>query len=202
MFELFRKKKCDFFKLLSEQAELTLCGIEALICFFKNKDEANASKLVDFENRADESRRILIDELNKTFATPMDREDIFSLSRAIDDIIDYGKSTVDEMKIFEVTPNDYLIKMGDVLAKGTREIFQSVSRLEKNPNISNEHAVRAKNFENQMEYIYREALVDLFKGDDVISILKMREIYRHLSNAADRCDEAANIISDIVVKMT
>ena len=202
MFELFRREKCDFFKLLGEQAELTLAGIEALISFFRDRGEENAGKLLNFENKADEARRILIDELNKTFATPMDREDIFALSRVIDDIIDYGKSTVDELKIFGMSPNDYLIKMGDILAKGTREINQGVSRLQKNPNISNEHAVRAKNYENQMESVYREALVDLFKGNDVIYMLKMREVYRHMSNAADRCDEAANIISDIVVKMT
>ena len=202
MFGLFRKEKSDFFKLLGEQAELTLAGIEALISFFKNKDEDSVRKLLEFENKADEARRILIDELNKTFATPMDREDIFALSRAIDDIIDYGKSTVDEMKLFGMSPDDYLIKMGDILEKGTREINQGVSRLERNPSISNEHALRAKNYENQIEYVYREALVNLFKGNDVIYMLKMREIYRHMSNAADRCDEAANIISDIVVKMT
>jgi uncharacterized protein Yka (UPF0111/DUF47 family) len=72
--------------------------------------------------------------------------------------------------------------------------------------VASTHAVRAKALENQVETVYREALVDLFEGiedvRDVVRVLKMREVYRHLSNAADRGDEAANIIGDIVVKMT
>lgn len=198
----FRKSKSDFFQILINQAGLTLQGIQALQEYLKEPSEINAKNVRDLEKHSDEVRRILIDELNKTFATPIDKEDIFALSLDIDDIIDYGKSTVDEMEVFEIKPDSHLLKMAEILTRGTKEICDAILRLEKNPNIANEHAVRAKNFENQMEYIYRDALVDLFKEKDVIYILKMREIYRHLSNAADRCDEAANIIGNIVVKMT
>jgi hypothetical protein len=202
MINFFKKSKNDFFQILVNQANLTLEGIRSLEEYLKNPIEENVEKVRDLEKHSDEVRRILIDELNKTFATPIDREDIFALSGDIDDIIDYGKSTVDEMQIFEVKPDEHLLKMADILVKGTREVCDAVLRLEKNPNIASEHAVRAKKFENQMEHIYRDALVDLFKGKDVIYMLKMREIYRHLSNAADRCDEAANVIGNIVVKMT
>jgi len=79
-------------------------------------------------------------------------------------------------------------------------------RIKEHPGVATEHAQRAKTLENRVETVYREALADLFNGPAgpkrVINILKMREVYRHLSNAADRGDEAANIISDIVVKMT
>jgi len=198
----FRKNKCNFFQILINQASLTLQGIQALQEYLKKPTEVNAKSVRDLEKQSDEVRRILIDELNKTFATPIDREDIFALSLDIDDILDYGKTTVDEMEIFKIKPNSYLQKMAEILTNGTKEVSDAVLRLEKNPNIASEHAVRAKNFENQMEYIYRDALVDLFKGKDVIHILKMREIYRHFSNAADRCDEAANVIGNIVMKMT
>ena len=70
------------------------------------------------------------------------------------------------------------------------------------PNIANDHAVRAKKLENDMEQAYHRALADLFKGTDPIYMLKMREVYRHLSNCADRGDEAANIILSIVMKST
>ncbi|MEK6645306.1 MAG: DUF47 family protein [Candidatus Firestonebacteria bacterium] len=201
MFKLFRKDTVDFFELLSKQSALTTQGIEELQVYFKNPTDASANKIKDIEGHADEARRILIDELNKTFATPMDREDIFGLSRVIDDIVDYGKTTVDEMVVLQVNPTEHLVAMSEILLSGTKEVNNSVLRLKNNPNISMEHAVRAKNFENQMEHIYRQAILELFKGKDIIYMLKMREIYRHLSNAADRCDEAANIISDIVVKM-
>lgn len=65
-----------------------------------------------------------------------------------------------------------------------------------------EHLIRTKKLENRTEHLYREALVDLFKTTDTISIMKLREIYRHLSHAADRGDEAADIIGDILVKNT
>ena len=72
--------------------------------------------------------------------------------------------------------------------------------------MANDHAVRAKALENQIEGIYREAIAALFQGprdiEQVMDMLKLREIYRHMSNAADRGDEAANIITDIVVKIT
>jgi uncharacterized protein Yka (UPF0111/DUF47 family) len=81
-----------------------------------------------------------------------------------------------------------------------------VGRLENHPNVAGDHAQRAKALENRVEDIYRDALADLFKGandlEHVVLILKLREIYRHLSNAADRGDEAANVIADIVVKIT
>ena len=82
----------------------------------------------------------------------------------------------------------------------------AMSRLEDNKAVAAEHAQRAKALENRVESVYREALADLFSEaediDDVVNMLKNREVYRHLSNAADRGDEAANVIADIVVKVT
>ena len=158
------------------------------------------------EEDADEVRRILISELNRTFVTPMDREDISALSRAIDDIMDYAWSTVQEMELLHVTPTPYLQRMVSLLHEAAREVHLAMLRLKEHPEVASEHAQRAKALENRVEHVYREALADLFDGPAgpkrVIVILKMREVYRHLSNAADRGDAAANIISDIVVKMT
>ena len=200
MLGIFKKDKNYFYEIMNNQAQMMYDGIKAFEEYLKYPSEINAKKVNDLEKHSDEARRIVIDELNKTFATPIDREDIFALSLDIDDIIDYGKSTVDELVMFELVPNDHLLKMADMLVKSAKEIKDAVMRLEKNPNIANDHAVRAKNYENEMEDLYKIALVELFKEKDIIYILKMREIYRHLSNAADRCDEAANIIGNIVVK--
>jgi len=168
----------------------------------KAPSELLVKKVFDLEREADNIRRTLIDELNKTFATPIDREDLFDLSRGIDDIIDYAKSTVDEMQLLEIKTSEYLTKMVGLLVKATLEIKDAVGRLKENPNISSEHALRAKKLENEIELVYRDAIKDLFKGTDVINMLKTREVYRHLSNAGDRVDQVANIISSIVVKMS
>lgn len=158
------------------------------------------------EKDADEVRRILISELNRTFVTPMDREDISALSRAIDDIIDYAWTTAQEMELLHVSSTPHLAHMVSLLHEAACEVHLAMMRLKDHPEVASEHAQRAKALENRAEHVYREALADLFEGPAgpkrIITILKMREVYRHLSNAADRVDAAANIISDIVVKMT
>ncbi len=203
---LFRQKSDKFLELLKQQAEYTVKGVEALAEYLETPTPACNDKLTRLEKEADEVRRILIDELNRTFVTPIDREDIHALSRAVDDIIDYAYSTVGEMSILDVEPNDYMRRIASLLVNATREISLGVERLADHPGVAEDHAVRAKAFENRVEWVYREALAALFHMpqdvEHVVEMLKLREIYRHLSNAADRGDEAANILSDIVVKMT
>ncbi len=204
--KLFKRKPKPnrFVELLTKQAEHTVEGMETLKQYMKEPDVSLAERLSNIESEADEVRRILIDELNRTFVTPFDREDIFMLSLTIDDILDYAESTVDEMVKLKVTPNPYLERMISLLTDAAMEIYRGVLRLEDHPNVANDHAVRAKALENRVEGVYREALADLFKDpkdlNDVMEILKLREIYRHLSNAADQGDKAANAIGDVVVK--
>jgi uncharacterized protein len=199
-----RKKQNRFLALIIQQAEFAVLGMDALKQYARNPDLTLAERVTQLEAEADEVRRILIDELNHTFVTPFDREDIFALSLTIDDILDYAESTVDEMAMLNVKPNPYLERMVSLLSDAAIEIYRGVQRLEDHPNVANDHAVRAKALENRVESVYREALADLFKDpvglDDIMDMLKLREIYRHLSNAADRGDQAANVIGDIVVK--
>ena len=204
--DLFKPREDKFMRLLVEQAAKTVEGMELLEEFMESTDREVAKRLVQVEKEADEVRRILIDELNRSFITPIDREDIFALSLTIDDIIDYGNSTVDEMVMLEVESNSYLRRMVSLVREAAYEIYMGVLRLQDHPNVANDHAVRAKALENRVEHVYREALAELFHGptdvDHIMDMLKLREIYRHLSNAADRGDQAANVIGDIVVKMT
>ena len=199
-----KQKQNRFILLLLQQAELTLEGFNILQEYMNQPDEKLAQRIREVEKEADEVRRILIDELNRTFVTPFDREDIFALSLTIDDMLDYAYTTVDEMEIFQAEPNDYLRRMVSLLHDAAMEIYRGVQRLGEHPGVANEHAVRAKALENRVEKVYREALSHLFTTpqtlDDIVVMLKLREIYRHLSNAADRGDEAANVIGDIVVK--
>lgn len=201
-----KKQPSRFLELLAQQADFTVKGMETLVEYMHQPNEALAKKLSEVEKEADEARRILIDELNRTFVTPFDREDIFALSLTIDDMLDYANSTLDEMLILKVKTNPYLERIVSLLAEAAIEIHRAVLRLEDHPNVANDHAVRAKALENRVEHVYREALADLFSSpkdlDGVMKILKLREIYRHLSNAADRGDAAANVIGDIVVKWT
>ncbi len=206
LLNLFRSHESDFLKALGAQALKTREGLEALEAYMKNGDEEQAKRLRSLEKEADELRRILIDDLNRTFITPIDREDLFALSRTIDDVLDYGYTTLDEMVTLGVKPNQHLQGLASIMREAADELYLAVIQLKDHPQVALDHAVRAKRLENRAESVYRTAVADLFKEpktvEDIVEILKMREIYRHLSNAADRGDEAANIIGDVVVKMT
>jgi len=172
-----------------------------LLCdFVRAPSKALGFQVEQTEKEADELRRQLIDAINRTLVTPFDREDIFALSRSLDDMIDYANSTVEEMVLFEAPTNQHLVRMSEALYEGAKHITAAVSTLRHMPDGMQEYIIRAKKCENRMEHLYREALAELFKTPDVVTIIKMREIYRHLSNAADRGDEAADILSDILVK--
>src|SRR4030042_4481902 len=104
------------------------------------------------------------------------------------------------MKYSEVDSEEHLREMVGTLRKSACEISDAVKILETYPSIAMEHSIQAKFYENAMEKAYHSALAALFKKTDTVYMLKMREIYRHLSNAADRSDEAAHIICRVVMK--
>jgi len=99
-----------------------------------------------------------------------------------------------------------MVRICSLLRDATFELMQGVERLQDHPGVASEHAQRAKALENKVEDVYREALADMFTDTDdtrsLVRMMKLREVYRHLSNAADRGDEAANVLADIVVKTT
>ena len=204
MLKIFKKRRNIFLQRIQEQTNLTLEGVDLLLAYMNNPDTKIADQLTAKEKEADEARRLLIDELNRTFITPFDREDIFALSRAIDDILDYAYSTMTEIVIFKVKPTEYMVQICTLLKESTFEMLIAVECLQDHPGVTAEHANRAKKVENKIENVYREALANMFKDTEdlkgVVKAMKMREVYRHLSNAADRSDEAANVLADIVVK--
>ena len=206
MFGFFKKREEIFHNLIEQQAKTTFEGLQLLEKYLANPNPDLAGQLTLKEKEADEVRRILIDELNRTFVTPFDREDIFALSRSIDDVLDYAHTTVYEMDVLDVEPTAFMQRIASLLKDATYEIFLAMQRLRKHPSVAIDHAQRAKALENRVEAVYREAIADLFNSADdvehIVEMLKKREVYRHLSNAADRGDEAANVISDIVVKKT
>lgn len=206
MFRIFKRREDKFQKLIEQQAALAYEGMKLLVKFLEEPSKEIAEELSLKEKEADEVRRILIDELNRSYITPFDREDIFTLSRTIDDVVDYADTTVTEMSVLNVKPTPFMQRIASLLKDAAYEINNAVIRLPRHPNVAIDHAQRAKALENRVENVYREAIADLFSGPEdvhhIVEMLKMREVYRHLSNAADRGDQAANVISDIVVKKT
>jgi predicted phosphate transport protein (TIGR00153 family) len=192
-----------FISLLCDQADLARQSLELLRTFDHNGAEARSAidAIKDVERQGDEGRRVLIAELFRTYSTPFDREDLFALSRAIDDIIDAADEAARELYTFRVEPLDYLDEMTAILIDGAQHIRLAVAELLEHPLAAAEHALRAKRSENRMDDYYHEAVDKLFDSrKEIGQLLKAREVYRHLKNSADRIDQAADDISMIVIK--
>lgn len=201
---LFQRKPDAFMKQLSEQAYLAQLGIRAFMDYMDHPNRKNYARVYYIEKRADEVRRNLIEGINRTFVTPIDREDLFALSRAIDDVLDHAYSTIKEMTILHVKPNDHLYAMAALLYEASQEIQQAMLCLETQPGKANVASIRVRKIESQMETLYSEALAHLFAEpenlDSVVRMMKLREIYRNMFHAVGSAEEAANIIGDIVIK--
>lgn len=199
-----RPRQSNFIELLIQQGEYAIASVEALQAYFKKQSEKKSTKARQIEKEADEVRRILVHELLDTFVTPIDREDLFALSRALDNFVDYVYTTVEELEIFEMSASDDVLEFSDLLLNMATELHLAMHRLLDHPGVATEHARRVKSLENEVEDAYRRKLAALFSGPEdlhhVIEMLKTREVLRHLSNAADQGDMAADIIMDIVVK--
>lgn len=194
-----------FLALLDEQASLAVTSLELLQEFEQRNGtpEAAARAIKDIERRGDEVRRILIDELFRTYSTPFDREDLFVLSRSIDDILDAADEAARELATFQIAPLEGLHQMTEVLMDGAQHIRLGVSELLDHPLIAADHARQAKRSENRIDAHYHAAVDSLFDSKrDVAALFKEREVYRHLKNSADRIDRAADDISMIVIKCT
>jgi uncharacterized protein len=203
---LFGSRKSKLQQLLIDQSAKTLEAVEELQRYLEHGDAESAQRVRSLEKEADDLRRIVIYELNRTFITPLDPEDIYSLSRAIDEIADYADTTAQEMELFGIRGDDYLRQMVTLVLQGAHEIHLAIVRLLDHPGVAGEHASRARSLENRVEEAYRHAVADrLGKARDVpqvVEALKYREVYRHVSNAADRYVEAADLVNNIVVKMS
>lgn len=202
------QKKEKFISLLIEQSEITAEGLRLLEEWVKApKVESEAVEQMRVkELEADEVRRILIDELHNTFITPLDREDIFTLSLYIDDVLDYAFTTAEGMRLLDVDADEHLTEMVKYIREATEELELAIKRLSTNPRVAGDHARRAKKLENEVDHFYRVAISDLFKKakdfKPLMIMLRRREVYRHASNMADQADKAADVIGMVVMKLT
>lgn len=194
----------SFQQLLARQLDETLNMIEAVLSYIESQDSHKQAQIAksagDLEHRADGVRAELMERLSQTFVTPFDREDLNELSRAIDDIADYAENTIKEISLYQVTPDQFIHDMVWTLREAVESLAEAVAALSQDGQASNRAALTAKSLENKMEGLYRKAIAHFSSDTEVHYMIKMREVYRHLSNAADRVDLAANVINSIVVK--
>lgn len=200
---LFRPAQADrFYTLLHDHAAL-LCEASAkLLQYIETGDDRLSEEVHEIENRGDTLLRDMIDALQDTFVTPIDRGDLYTLSEAIDDMLDYLNNAARELKLFGITGTAEMGAMGKILSDSSSRILDAITSLPRDTQRAIEGARAAIQSEHRVEDIYRRTITVLFDNPDLPTALKRREIYRHLSNSADRAEAIGRLIFKIVVKVT
>ncbi len=191
----------DFYALMNEQAAGVVAACEDLVEFMEFPSPEIARRLLDQEHKSDDIKVRNLQLLSDAFSTPIDREDLYRAIMSLDEVVNYCKTTIKEMDVLGVTPGKHELDMAMRLKEGVQAIRDGFGRLPKLLSEATEQCRVARKAERAVERCYRQALSELFQGTDYINMFKRREVYRHLSNTADRMATCAGILNDIAVKM-
>jgi uncharacterized protein Yka (UPF0111/DUF47 family) len=211
----------DFYGLMNEQCDVLVEAMEAFIEYMEKGTKEQAKKIRMIEKHGDELKARNVDILNRAFATPMDREDIYRAIITLDMGLNYAKTTTRELEVLKLPPDGFMLEMAVEYKNAATALQQGFQKLTTNPVQAEEDARAARKAERNIEKIYRRALADLFNVEElvgkldagesgskveailaVVDMFKRREIYRHLSNGADRLARAADRLHDIIVKIS
>ena len=208
-------RTADFRVLLGEQAEVVVEALTALADYAASGDPELAERVATLEKAGDRLRERNLSLLRRAFATSFDRDLTAVAIRRIDDVANYAKTTVREMGLLSMEPDDTVRDIAALLRDGAVELRAAVYALGGDPREVEERVARVHKAERRVEKIYRAAVVDLFgadtherwraEGDPIVALLsalRAREVYRHMSNAADRLEAAGRVVLDIAVATT
>ena len=202
MFSLFPREE-DFFVLFRKQAALVREGCAMLLEMVTAFDrlEERAKQLKDVEHRADLVTHEIFERLNRTFITPLEREDIHQLASNLDDVLDAVEAIGSRIFLFQVgRPPVEALRMATILTECASQIEQAVDNLKQMNNLIT-FTTEINRLENEADGISRQVTADLFSGKhDVLDVMRWKEIYGRLEGAADKCEDVANAIESIVVK--
>jgi len=200
-------KEDSFIRQLKLQAEKTVSCLDFLE---KNMDSITENTIKEKKKLIDELieiKSLLMDDLHNTFITPIDREDIYNISISLFEMAYYSLTTLEEMFLFEVKPDEFIKVMVEKVKMEATEIHKAIGRLVKNPRVAEDHLIKITKMETRIDRIYRDAVKILLQDKDKLNtdlqrILHTREIYRHLSNMSDHARLAANVLGIALIKLS
>jgi hypothetical protein len=199
LFDAIFPREYDFEGMLAYQAERTLAGVQAFAGWLDKTPLTEPVILGQIETEVDEMRYHLEEKLLEAFSTPFDRQDIYSLSRQMDYILNFTRETATEMFAFGVEPDDYIRKMVRSLLYGTEQVSAAV-RIMSNDQKKVEQAIRkARKAMRSIEEDYIAGMQDLFSTGDPMTALRKREIYHHLRDAGRALRATVDILHKAVV---
>lgn len=197
-------KEDEYFALFSKLGHSIQDASTALVEMFNDASgtyEAHSKKIKNLEHACDEVTHAITTKLNSSFITPFDREDIFTLVVALDDVCDYIDASARAVIMYNITDvGTHAKHLAKVIQSLSMEINSALAILKKPVGMKN-HIVEIHRLENEADDAYFRGIGDLFQNStDAVSIIKFKELYEILESATDRCESVANIIEAIVLK--
>jgi predicted phosphate transport protein (TIGR00153 family) len=201
--QIFTPRDRVYFELFEEAGKNILTAADLLDQMLSNFPDSNdlAADIRDCEHEGDRITHDIIDRLNHTFVTPIDREDILALASALDDIIDYTEEVADYLGLYKIeAPMDQAIKLARVLKASATQIAEAIPRLKGFQDISH-YTVEINRLENEGDRITRDGMAALFDGGiDPMVVIRWKDLYERLEEAIDATEKVAYIIEGIVIK--
>jgi predicted phosphate transport protein (TIGR00153 family) len=190
----------DDFLALSRQIQVGARTLKQMLAATP-PDMAKADAIKDIEHDCDGKTRSIIDHLNRTFVTPLDREDIHALAISLDDVmdaIDAAAAVIRLYKIQRIRPGAR--RLAEIVIESMDRITEALAALEKRTGVL-ELAARVNQLEREADRVHQDAIVELFDQEtDPIAVIKWKEILDFLEAATDRCEDVGNLLEGVVVK--
>jgi predicted phosphate transport protein (TIGR00153 family) len=206
MFNLMPRND-KFFDLFELSAQNMVRAAESLKGIVYNSDEIaeKVEELTKIENQGDTITHQIMFQLNRSFITPFDREDISELAHSLDDVTDLIHAAADTMLLYKVkAPGKRAREMADIIVQITIEVEKAIPRMRRhNENLEEilSSCVEINRLENVADRIYRSALKELFEDNtEIADVIKWREIFEHMEGATDMCEDVANVLEGVALK--
>lgn len=197
----FTPQTPDVLGMVREQTEITVEGLEALLAWSRG-DATAAERLLAAEHRADERKRALRVALTQAFVTPLEPEDLFELSRGLDDVINSAKNTVREAELMRSGPDAAIVAMASDLLDGTRHLLDALTALAHDDAASATRAAdEAVKSQRGLQHAYRSAMSALIDVEDLREVAARRELYRRLARTGDHLVDVAERVWYAVLKV-
>ena len=192
-----------YFDQFTELARRTHESAKILARFFDGEAPvgAVADQIKRLEHECDEISHQILRSIDRTFITPIDREDIHQLAVRIDDVIDLIDGTIRRVAVYQIEkPTPASKRLSQVIVSATAEVVEAVTQLRKQKGVV-EHCIRIKQFENEGDVAYQEALATLFREQkDAIEVVKWKDVYESMEGCIDQCESVAHVLESVVLK--
>ncbi len=194
-----------FFDLFEQQAAVVTEAAQKLVDLtedFTNVKEKR-HKIEQLEHRGDQITHDIYEQLNRTFITPLEPEEISRLASTLDEVLDYIDGATEKMVYYGIEATDaHMVELAKIIHMQAVELEGAVKGIRsiKDPKFIEDRCIEANRLENLADDVLAHALTDLFRIQHAITIIKLKDIYEHLEQATDFCEDVANVLSDIAIR--